>query len=298
MAWTTADLLTSIKNRAMFPDASTGSLSPSALLQYATEELHSLIVPSIMKIREKYYETYQDTAYSTATTTLAIPARSIGGTLSAVQFLYGPDIRPLEPIDPCDIITTVQSMTPECFYYQNNSIVPYPPPLTSYGTIRMRYFQRPNRLEQISNCTQITAFNSTTMVATCTPPTTWTTANIFDFIPQTASQATPYNINCTISAISSTTMTFNLTTAQAALVTVGDWIALAEYTPIPEIPFELSPLLSQATVIRGLAAFGDTAKKSDESTELQNKYLPNAIELLSPRTILGKKKVVGNWRRL
>lgn len=296
MSWTTADLLTAIKNSQMFPDASTGSLSSPALLQYATEELHITIAPLILSVREKYYETYQDTAYTTLTTSIPIPARALAGAVSVVQYLFGTDIRVLEPIDPGTIATTQGTSEPTNFYFQNNNIIPYPPPSASQGTVRQRYFQRPNRLAQITDCAQITAFNAGTGVATCAPPTTWTTSNIFDFIPQTASQATPYNLGAVITAISSTTMSFTLTAAQAALVSVGDWIALAEYTPIPEMPYELQPVLIQATACRALAALNDqTALVSAKA--ILNELKTSAKSLLAPRAQGGNKRVVSNWRR-
>lgn len=296
MSWTTADLLTAIKNSQMFPDASTGSLSSAALLQYATEELHITIAPMILAVREKYYETYQDTAYTTATTSIAIPARALGGAVSVVQYLFGTDIRSLEPIDPGNMSTTQGTIEPTNFYFQNNSIIPYPSPNGSQGTLRQRYFQRPNRLEQISNCAQITAFNSGTKVATCTPPSTWTTSNTFDFIPQTASQATPYNLGSVISAISATTITFTLTAAQAALVNVGDWIALAEFTPIPEMPFELQPVLVQATCCRALGALNDQTALATAKAILKE-LMDKGTRLLTPRDQGGNKRVVSNWRR-
>jgi hypothetical protein len=296
MSWTTDDLVTAIKNSQMFPDASSGSLSPAAMLQYATEELYITILPMMMGIREKYYEKYLDTLYSTSTPYLNIPSRSVGGTLSVVQYLVGIDVRPLEPIDPGSIATTSPTSEPTNFYFENNNIVFYPPPNTSNGTVRMRYFQRPSRLEQITNCAQITAFDPLTGVATCTPVSTWTAANTFDFIPKTASQATPYNLDSAISAISATTITFTLTAAPAALVNVGDWIALAEYTPIPEIPFELQPVLMQATCCRGLAALNDqTALQSAKA--ILKEYMDAATKILTPRDQGGNKKVVSNWRR-
>lgn len=295
MSWTTADLLTTIQNRQMFPDASTGSLSPSVFLQFATEELYITVLPMIMGVREKYYETYSDTTYTTSTTSIAIPARAIGGVVSVVQFLYGTCVRTLEPIDPSSVNTTQTGNSPSNFYFQNNSIIPYPSPSASYGTIRLRYFQRPNRLALVASCAQITAFNSGTGVATCTPVSTWTTANTFDFIPQTASQATPYNLGSAISAVSATTMTFTLTAAQAALVTVGDWIALAEYTPIPELPFEFQVVLAQATACKGLEAINDANGLAAANAKL-DVYMQNATKLIAPRDQLGKKKVVSNWR--
>lgn len=296
MAWTTADLLTAIKNSQMFPDASNNSLSSASLLQFATEELYITVLPMIQGLREKYYEKYLDTAYTTSTPSMNIPSRSVGQTLSVVQFIVGTYIKCLEPIDPGAIASTNPTNEPANFYFENNTIVFYPPPVASNGTVRMRYFQRPNRLEQTSNCAQITAWNSGTGVVTCTPVSTWTTSQTFDFIPQTASQATPYGIGSTPSAISGTTMTFSLSTADAAKVTVGDWIALAEYTPIPEIPFELQPVLMQATCCRGLAALNDqTALASAKS--ILAEYMTAATKLLTPRDVGGNKRVVSNWRR-
>lgn len=297
MAWTTSDLLTTVKNRQMFPDASTGSLSPAALLQMGTEELHITLIPMIIGAREKYYETYTDTAYSSSVTTLSLPNRAIGGTTSLIQYINTPYIKPLNPIDPTGVNTLETSPVPLGFYFQNNSIIPYPPPSTSSaGYIRIRWQQRPNRLEQITNCAQITGFDGTSVV-TCAPVSTWTTANIFDFIPQIASQATPYNINAVITGISSTTMTFTLSTAQAALVKIGDWIALAEYTPIPEIPFEFQPVLAQAIAVKGLESINDQVGLQTAVPKLMA-YMQSAVKLITQRDQEGQKKVVSGWRML
>ncbi len=293
MAWTTLDLLSTIKNRQMFPDASTGSLSPAALLQFATEELYLVLVPMILGVREKYYETYTDTSYTTSTTSLPIPARSIGGTLSCVQYIYGTDIKPLEPIDPGQISTIQPSAQPNNFYFENNTIVFYPPPAANQGSVRKRWFQRPNRLEQTSNCAQITAFDANTGVVTCTPPTAWTTSNIFDFIPQTASQATPYGKDSVITAITTTSMTFS---SLSSSVAIGDWIALAEYTPIPEIPFEFQALLAQATAVRALGAINDATALGNAKADLSI-MAQAAVKLLTPRDQQGSKRVVSGWRQ-
>lgn len=293
MAWTTADLLTTIKNRQMFPDASTGSLSSAVLLQFATEELYLVLVPLITGVREKYYETYLDTSYTTSTTSMTIPARAISGALSCVQYILNTDVRQLLPIDPGQVSTTQTAAYPSNYYFENNSIVFYPPPSQTQGTVRMRYFQRPSRLEQTSNCAQITAINTGTKVVTCVPPTTWTTSNIFDFIPQTAAQATPSGKDLVITAITTTSMTFSA--ALPSGLAVGDWIALAEYTPIPEIPFEFQALLAQATAVRALGAINDATGLAPAKADLET-MAQAAVKLLTPRDHLGTKRIVSGWR--
>ena len=298
MAWITDDLLTAIQNSQMFPNASANSLSNDAFMQFATEELYITLLPMIQCIREKYYETYIDTAYSTSTPSLTIPQRAIGQTLSSVQYIMQFNIRSLNPIDPGTISTTQGCNEPTSFYFQNNSIVFYPPPLATQGTLRMRYFQRPNRLTMSSNCAQITAFNSGTGVVSCNALSSWTSSTKFDFIPQYASQATPYNLNSSSTLIlPGTSMTFSFTSDQAALVNVGDWISVSEYTCVPEIPFELQSVLIQATCIRGLAALNDQTALPGAMTTLE-KYIENATKLLKPRDIGGNKIVASNWRRL
>jgi hypothetical protein len=293
MSWTTADLLSTIQNREMFPDASTGSLSPAVLLQFATEELYLTVVPLLTGIREKYYETYLDTLYTPSTASITLPQRALGNALSSVQFIYNNMVRQLMPIDPGQITTVQPSAYPDNFYFQNNSIVLYPPPNASLGTIRMRYFQRPNRLEQTINCAQITNVNLSTGVVTCTPPTAWTTSNTFDFIPKYAGQATPYGLGSTISNISGSSMTFS-SIPQTAVV--GDWIALTEYTPIPEIPFELQALLAQATACRALAAVNDPTGLPNAKGDLQI-MAASAVKLLTPRDQGGSKRIVSGWRQ-
>ncbi len=297
MSWTTTDLLTNIKNREMFPDASDGSLSDAALLQYATDELYITLLPMIMGVRENYYATYTDYSYTDSTPSIKIPGRAIGGGLSAVQYIYGQAICSLDPIQPTIAWTTVTASAPSNFYFENNSVVFFPPPAGAYGTIRLRWFQRPSRLALTSDCAQITAFNSTTGQATCIVPTTWTTSDRFDFIPQEASEATPFALDSVATSITSTTMTFTLSSTDLATIAVGDWIALAQYTPIPEIPFEFQVVLAQATCVRGLEATNDAIGLKSATATLQA-YMQAAVKMLTPRDQLGNKKVVSRWRAL
>jgi hypothetical protein len=39
---------------------------------------------------------------------------------------------------------------------------------------------------------------------------------------------------------------------------VGDWVALAGYSPIPQIPYEIHPVLAQRTAARILGILGDS----------------------------------------
>lgn len=300
MAWTTDDLQTTIKNRAMIPDASSGSFGPAALLNFATEELLLTLVGMILGCREKYYETYQDTPLAAGVAALPIPARAIGGVLSCVQYLYQNRVFQILPIDPGSITTTDTALVPSNFYFENNNIIIYPTPTNSTGIVRQRFFQRPNRLEQTINCAQITAVDPVLMTVTVgSAPLSWQSGTQLDFIPQTASQATPYGLNSALTGASSNVLSFAalpLTTQGATAPVVGDWLALAEYTPIPEIPFEFQVVLAQAAACAALEAQGDQAGLAAGKAKL-DAYMTAAVKLLTPRDQQGPKKVLSSWRR-
>lgn len=294
MSWTTDDLLTSIKNCQMFPDASEGSLSPDALLQYATDGLYMTILPAIQGVREKFYEKSFDTSYTSSTTSIPIPSRAIANTVSYVQFIVGVAVAPLYPIDPGTIATIQPTAWPTNFYFQNNDIVFYPPPSGAQGTVRIGYGQRPNRLAQTSACAQISSFNANAKTVTCASvPDDWTTSDVFDFVPANANKATPYGLDSVITSVTTTVITFDDDLPDD--IAVGDWVSIAQYTPIPEIPFEFQTALAQAAAYRALGALNDPTGLANAKVAL-DEYLKAAVLLITPRDMQGLKKVVSSWR--
>jgi hypothetical protein len=298
MIFTTSDLIASVQSRAMLPSASVGSLSNATILNFATEEMLSGIVPMILSAREKYYETHLDVACVQNQATYGIPPRAIGSTVSSVQWIYGINILQLNPIDPPGVTSLVTAPSPRAFYFENGNIYLYPPPSSSNYTIRIRYFQRPSHLEQTINCAQITAINTVANTVTVSSiPSSWTTGTVVDFIPQTL-PCTPYGLNSAILSVSNNVVSFSSLPSNPsnnAALTVGDWLALAEYTPIPEIPNEFFPVLAQSTVCRCLEAIGDTMGLQAANQTLQAKA-QNAIKLITPRDAQGSKKITSNWR--
>lgn len=292
MSYTTADLLTAVRAKGMLPQASTGSLSDANLLRYATEELQSIIVPMILAAREKYYETYQDTVVTAGQALYPIPSRAIGSVLNAVHYLYGINIVPLNPIDASDAVQVNASVSPRGYYFQNNQIFLYPPPQSSNYSIRMRYFQRPNALDVVANAATISTFSSGANTVTVSAvPSSWAIGTLVDFIPQSLPY-TPYGLSLAITNIAGNVLTFS---ALPAAIAAGDWIDTAEMTPVPEIPHEFFPTLTQATLCKALEAVGDMQNLQISKADLQVKA-QNALKLITPRDQSGPKKIRSNWR--
>jgi hypothetical protein len=129
------------------------------------------------------------------------------------------------------------------FYLANNQIIPVP--AQSVGVIRLWFYQRPNNLVVQSAASQISAIVGTT-VTVGVVPTTFTTGTTVDFIkdqPFFECRAIDQSI------VSATTTTITFSTLPTSLV-VGDWVALAGQTPVPQIPVEFRPLLVQRCVVK------------------------------------------------
>ena len=301
-AYTTTDLIKSVRVRGMFPDASAGTLSADNILLIASEELRLSIVPMILAVREKYYETYVDYDLESGRGLYPIPDRAVGGIASCVQYILNQSVSNLPPLDPNQVATTVTGSYPKGFYFENDHVVMYPTPNSSSGTVRIRYFKRPSLLEQTINCAQITAVDDTASTVTVrSMPSSWSSAMAYDFISNTVPY-TPYGIDTIADGIDLTNLVMTFTTSglprdtdDRLMPKVGDWVALAGYTPLPEVMSEFFPLLAQATAVKLLEAIGDKENMTIAAAKLKA-YADGAIRLITPRDQFGLKKVKSDWR--
>lgn len=295
---TTTDLIESVRVRGMFPDASQGSLSADNILLIASEELRLMIVPMIMSAREKYYETYIDYPLVAEQSLYRIPERAVGGVASMVQFIKDGSVRNVGLIDPNTISTTSYGQYPEYHYFENENVVVYPTPSSASGTLRIRYFQRPSLLAKTINCAQIMSVDSVNGTVTVnTYPSSWASGMKVDFISNSTPH-TPYGIDQEIQVISAgNVISFNslpLNKDGDLAVAKYDWLALAGYSPLPEIMSDFFPVLAQATAVKLLEATSDPGVNQARSK--LKEYADSALRLISPRNQWGLKKVVSNWR--
>jgi hypothetical protein len=293
-SYTTTDFLASVRQRGALPTTTNSNNvnNTSNLLALATEELHIKLLPLIMSVREEFYVAKKAYSITANQAEYAIPSRASGVVLRDVQMIVGTSIFSLEPVDS-EHITTTAVGDPVGYYLEHQNVVLYPTPGSTADTLRLRYFMRPSRLALTSACAQISAINTgTNTVTVSSVPSTWTTGTSVDFIKATPPYQNPA-IDQSITGVSGSDITFASLPSDLA---VGDWIALAEYTPIPQVPFEFQPVLAQMTVVKALEAIGDregaAAAKDDLKTIQQA-----ALMLVTPRVQGSNKKVIGrNWR--
>lgn len=292
-AYTTTDLITSIRNRGNIPYTSNDNNvnSDTNLLITATEQLLIKLYPLLQSTREEFYVARKSFTITADQSEYVIPSRASGLVVRDIQLIDGNNISSL-PIIDSERISTTTSGTVEGYYLEHNKIILYPTPATTSGTLRVRYFLRPSRLAATSDCAQIASINTGSNQFTVTSiPTSWATGSVIDIIQQSAPYAN-LAIDQTTTSISSTTITL---ASLPSTLAVGDWVALAEYTPIPQVPMEFQAILAQLTVVKTLEAMGDREAAAYAFKDLQTD-LTNMMTLVTPRNQGERKKVISrSW---
>lgn len=251
--WLTSDLLTAVKRRAFSPSNQV-TLTDSDILDLATEELHSYVVPLVNGVREGYFEHYEDFAVSATDNEIEIPDRAVGGRVNYVVFRENGRDVPIPRIDPLDVyrendalyINSLMDTNPG-YYIRNHTIVLRGQ--VSIPTVRVYYFARPGDLVETTAARQVVTVNPGSLVLSSSLGTL-TTGVAFDIIRNTPGFV-PLGFDLT-ATVSVATLTFSPPDG----VAVGDWVSLSNQSPIPQIPYELHPLLRERTVAAVLQSLG------------------------------------------
>jgi hypothetical protein len=274
----------------MVPASSDETLSDTDLLAFADDEIQSYIVPLVLSANEEYFVTYKDVSVVAGTANYDIPDRAIGGRLRSVQLSDGNggfyDLTRIEP-ESQDEYSFSGSET-SGYLIRGNEVVLVPTPGAS-DTLRLGYYRRPNRLVALTAVGTLAAAPSasTSLTLASTKPSTFVSGESMDLIYATPGFDSISDSNA-LTAASGTSLT--LTTAVTA--SIGDYVCLAGETPIPQIPVELFPLLSQRIVARACEAMGQP-QKAQMAEATSERMRRDAMTLLSPR-VKGASRVIVN----
>jgi hypothetical protein len=276
-AYTSDVLITQVKRRGMIP-SSDNTLASADYISFINDEIQTSLVPLVMSTREEFYVANSDVSLTGGTASYPIPSRAIGAKLRNVQILTGTEYATLSRLEPENVASGV-SGAPEGFYLQGNNVVVYPTPSSS-GTLRLSYFIRPNRVVALTECSVIATLPGSQVVTVTTAGSAFPTTSIgYDFIKATGPGFECHSIDA-LATRSTTTLTF--AAALPSALAVGDYIALAGETPIPQIPVELHPLLAERVVVRALMALGDPKVAVHEASA--DRMQKAALTLLTPRS--------------
>lgn len=296
------NLVTSLKLRGL-PPSSQQTFSTAGYIQVLSEEMMTNIVPLMDSVSEEYFVTNFDITFNPNISSYAIPPRAVAGKLRDVVFVddTGNEIN-LPRLRPEDSKSRSQFIryqpAPWGFFLQDESVVMFlgqnPNTQAGYPTLRLKYFRRPNILTASANAAQITAIVGNVVTVTAIP-STFTVLNTFDIIkgdPNFVSRGD----DLAVTTILGTDITFS---ALPSSVTIGDWVALANYSPIPQIPVEAHLLLAQYGTAKVLEALGDASGMSaalGKAEQMKQQFL----QIITPRVEgsvikLVSRSGIGDW---
>ncbi len=299
---TDLSIVQSVQAHPLMP-LSENTLTEARIIEFLDEDMRSTVVPLVLASKEEFYVQNYDQTPVINQYTYTIPRRAAFATWRDIVWVdpNGNEIAMTELAPEYVKITyPVGNMPPIYtfgFVLQNDHIILWPPNSTVpvQYQLRMKIKRAPNHLTPVENCAQVTAVTPGSSQVTLDGhgDGTWTTSLTFDAIPNYP-QFTSLGDDLTISAInqgtpSATVLTFDEYPEDIA---VGDWVCPANLSPIPQIPYDMFPLLIQRGVIRCLESLGDGQNLQIAERRYQD-MAADFARTVSPR-IAGTRKALVN----
>lgn len=292
--FTTTNLLTSIQRQSFAP-ANQATFTSADQLSLADEVLKSTLLPALIGVREDFFTSSIDYTLIAGTGRYAIPERSVGLTIRAIHLIDSSTGNIVVELPRLSIEKLAEysqtSASPVGYYVENNDIVVFPTPLSSIGrTLRVFYPIRPGQFIDPSAAAVIATINTGTNTITVTAiPSTWVTGNTFDLIAQRAGHS--YSaIDLISTSISGTTI---ILPSLPSTLAVGDYITLANYSPLVQLPPDFQPALAMFTAAEMLLAMNQPM--GEKMLAKGQRSLDSAIKLVSHRTVGEQELILPDW---
>lgn len=294
MPYTTTKLLADVRRSGMLPNTATVGTSDTDILAHADKEIQCRIVPLVMSVREEFCVRSKDTALVSGQSAYRIPSRAIGAKLRDVLLAFSDGTtRNLARLSPEEAqnYSPTSSPYPAGFYLEQNSVVLVPTPNSSgAASLRLKYFVRPNALVA-TGYTIGSIDTALSKVLVTNGSGIFSTFSTVDII----SAKSPFDSL----AIDQTPTAANISGADVYLtfaslpdgLALGDYVADAEQSAVPQVPLEFHNYLYQRTLCRVLQSIGDTEGLAAAERDAE-KMREDALTLLANRVEGEPKKVV------
>lgn len=281
--YTTTEFIDSVKRRAHIPPSQT-PFTDEGLLALANEELEAGLTAQILSARENYYLKYLDRDIA-ASNLYEIPTRAIAGALANVEIVNGTSIIPVNRSEIADQFSTVTSPNGNySFIPLDDQIKILPNPGT--GSVRLWHYRAANQMVVTSEAAQITSIAGA-ILTFASVPSTITTATNCDIVKDQP-QFGWLDIDLMPVNVTTTTIEFS---SVPTTVAVGDWVALAGQTPVPQCPKEFRTLLVQRTVVKYYEAQGYFDKMKAAQKKLED-LEEEVMNLINPRVAEKPKRII------
>jgi len=288
--------LRGLKRRITIP-ANQVLIDNPGMLELCDDVMRDKMVPLLLSVNENYFvveETEVEVANQAA---YSIPYRSIGRTLRDLKMRQvgaTNSIQDMSLIALEDAHMMAPSGVPSGFYFRGDKIVLVPYPISDQYELIKYYDLQPSRLVQTTSAALIQSV-STNVVTCATVPPSFASGVYVDFVKGIQGCST-LAMDVQITNVSGSQVTFTSASDIPSDLVAGDYIALAQETPVLQIPDEAVPLLETLTGERVLYAISDYegAEKLLSDAARQEKDL---LKVISPR-VQGEQTKIVNRRGL
>lgn len=260
---TTNTLITDVKRRASIPE-SQQTFQESDFLAFANEELDIGLIPHVLSFHEEYFVHSDYIPLESGVQRYAIPERAVGNKLRDLAYVDNSgNLFEMQRINSDDLsafqnVYNAGSFT--MFYTEGSDIVLISPVTsTATGSLKFSYYLRPNEMVSEDRVAIITDINTVTgEVTVANVPDNITVSDQIDLI-QTKSPHKSLAIDLVPTALNTITKVFTFDPADLpSRLAVGDQLALAGETIVPQVPSDLHSMLAQRVAARCLESLGDS----------------------------------------
>lgn len=294
---TTDELIRSIKVRAMVP-INQDTFTEADIINFINDEMMLGLIPSILIEREEYLVGPPHIIPIVPNISeYPLPERSIGNKLREVNYRdeMGNEYE-MTRVAVDDrynyLMNTITTQNWKQFYVQGSSLTLFPKVGASpTGYLVMWYYLRPNNLVKNDAVGTITSIDRTNgRITVSSLPSTFAVDHKYDFIKRKS----PHNIlsfDIPVTSINTASKSIAMDPELIpSSLQVGDIMALAGETNVPNVPTELHQVLAQRVACRILEGLGD-------SQGLQN-AMAKLVEMESKTSIIIDNRVEGAPRKV
>ncbi len=288
---------------------------PTSQLTYTDEDwanlstrmLQTIVVPLIMSTREDYFVKHED-ILSSSDGVIEFPEDAVGSKLRNVCFIASTN--PLNLINlpriDLDVVAGVgffNRLTLAGFYVEGENIVLYPNTSVPTNTsIRLYYYRRALELAAPEAYAQVVSVDAmTNTIVLDSVPTAWVTGTELNSV-QSQPNFLETNSSFTVVSVSSPSIIVDDVTD----IAVNDYISIAGYSAVPQIPIEAMNYLAQCVAVVALEGLGDH-EGMKAASDVAQQMKESLLVMISQRVDGSVKKVVnptgglriagGPWRR-
>lgn len=275
-------LLPGMKRHALVPLAAS-TLSETDFLAIVNEEVLALAVALAKQRQEFFVRRVVDQALVAGQDTYPLNTRALCALVrDAVVVQSNGETRNLAYKTPDEAQGTERlSGQPSLVFLEGSgSVVVRPVPADASESLRLSILERPNRIVSNAEIGRCSTKTSTVVTLASSAPGTFTTASPLDIVEgrppyrTLARDITPTNV-------AGSAVTFNPGDIPSALV-AGDFVCLAEESPVAQLPVELFPALTMAGCANALETLNQ-GEKAQAKRAQANEKASSVLTLVRPK---------------